>query len=413
MKLFEAVRLALRVIWAQKMKSAFSLAGVFIGVTFLIAVVSVIQGMNTYMTDQFAGTLLGVNQFTLRRFPNVQVGSIGVDEYRRWLRRPYLTPDDAAAVTRAITVPAVTAWESARTASVEHRGEQAEGVRVIAASATWFDIKQWRIAEGRAFTTAEARAGRPVVVLGSEVADAVLGSGDPIGREVRIHGFPYRVIGVVERQGNVFGFSLDNFAVAPATSPVKRFVTPPGTIASLIVKAESPEDVETAMAQAEAVMRGRRHLHPGQESDFVLETADAVLGFWNRINTILIAALPGLVSISLVVGAIVIMNIMLMAVAERTREIGIRKSLGARRRDILRQFLVESSALATLGAALGIGTGIALAALVQAATPLPARVAPWSLVLGVVLGAGVGITAGMYPARRAARLDPVVAMRQE
>jgi len=160
-------------------------------------------------------------------------------------------------------------------------------------------------------------------------------------------------------------------------------------------------------------MRTRRHLRPTQADNFTLETASGVLDFWSKINQILIIALPGLVSISLVVGGIVIMNIMLMAVAERTREIGIRKALGARRRDILRQFLVESATLATVGASLGVGTGLGVAWIVTSTTFLPARVAPWSIVVGVVLGAGVGITAGLYPASRASRLDPIAAMRHE
>jgi len=224
---------------------------------------------------------------------------------------------------------------------------------------------------------------------------------------------PYRVIGVVESQGEIFGFSLDDFAVAPALSPVKRFVNPPRVVDVLLVKTTSRETMDTAMAEVEAVMRSRRTLRPRQENTFAVESADAVLDFMATITRILFAVLPGLVSVSLVVGGIVIMNIMLMSVAERTREIGIRKSLGARRKDILRQFLVEATTLAILGAAIGIGAGLGLAAIVDATTPLPATVAPWSIVVGVVLGAGVGVTAGIYPASRAARLDPVDAMRHE
>ena len=172
-------------------------------------------------------------------------------------------------------------------------------------------------------------------------------------------------------------------------------------------------EMRDAMEQTEAIMRGRRHLRPRQDDNFTLETSEGVLNFWNKLSRILYAVGPGLVGIALVVGGIVIMNIMLMAVAERTREIGIRKSLGARRRDILRQFLAEATALATVGASLGIVTGIALSMLLQAVSPLPATVSPFSIVLGVVVGGGVGIVAGVYPASRAARLDPIAALRQE
>jgi len=218
---------------------------------------------------------------------------------------------------------------------------------------------------------------------------------------------------VVEKQGNLFGLSLDKFAVAPASSPVKRYVSEPRVVDAVAMKARTEPDMREALAQAEAIMRNRRHLRPRQADDFTLETADEVLDFWGKISRVLFVALPGLVAVSLVVGGIVIMNIMLMAVAERTREIGIRKSLGARRRDILRQFLVEAATLATAGATGGVVLGIGLASAVAALTPLPAAVAPWSILVGVVLGGGVGVIAGVYPASRAARLDPIAALRHE
>ncbi len=413
MPFLEAIRLALQMIWSQKMKSSFSLIGVFIGVTFLIAVVSVVQGMNRYMTERFAGTILGVNTFRVRRYPDVQIGDISDSTRRLWRRRPRITYEDAEAVANGLRVPAITAWESEGNAAVEYRGRTIPGVRVVAATEPYFEIKSFAIEEGRAFSGQEARAGLPVAVIGRELADSLFTGLDPLGRQIHIRNIPYRVIGVVERQGNIFGLSLDKFVVAPALSPLKSLVNPPGVVDALAVKASTQDEMRVAMEQAEAIMRSRRQLRPSEDDNFTLEGAEAVLDFWSKISRILFAALPGLVSISLVVGGIVIMNIMLMAVAERTREIGIRKSLGARRRDIMRQFLVEATALSTVGAALGIGFGIAAAMLVAATTPLPASVAPWSLAVGVLLGAGVGIAAGIYPASRAARLDPIAAMRQE
>jgi putative ABC transport system permease protein len=413
MRFFDAVRLAFQTLRSQKLKSAFSVIGVFIGVMFLIAVVSVVEGMNRYMTDKFAGTLLGVNTFRVRQFPDVQLGNVTDSMWRTWMRRPRITYEDAQAVIQGISTPVAAAWESSTRAALTAGRRTAKDVQVTAATELYFDIRALVIEEGRAFTGQEVQASLPVLVLGHDLAEKLFEGQDPLGREVKIFDIPYRVIGVVEKQGNLFGMSLDKFAIAPATSPLKRFVNPPRVVDALAVKANSPTEMRQAMTQAEAVLRSRRHLRPRQGDDFALETADEVLDFWGKISGILQYALPFLPGVSLVVGGIVIMNIMLMAVAERTREIGIRKSLGARRRDILRQFLVEATTLAVVGAAAGVGVGIALAALVAAATPLPAAVAPWSIFAGVLLGAGVGIVAGVYPATRAARLDPITALRAE
>ncbi len=413
MRFIEAVRLAVQTIRTQKLKSAFSIIGVFIGVMFLIAVVSVVQGMNRYMTDKFAGTLLGVNTFRLRQFPDVQIGNVTDSMWRSWMRRPRVTYDDAQAVMRGLTVPVLTAWESSTRTALFAGRRSVKDVQVTAATDLYFEIRSLTIEDGRAFTTQEVQAGLPVLVLGHELADKLFDGQEPIGREVKVYDIPYRVIGVVEKQGNLFGLSLDKFAVAPASAPLKRYVNAPRVIDALAVKASSITEMREAMQEAEAVMRSRRHLRPRDENNFAMETADEVLDFWGKISRILFVALPGLVAISLVVGGIVIMNIMLMAVAERTREIGIRKALGARRRDILSQFLVEATTLATVGASAGVALGIGLAALVAATTPLPAAVAGWSIVVGVLLGAGVGIIAGVYPASRAARLDPIAALRQE
>jgi len=410
----EAVRLALQVIWAQKMKSGFSAIGVFIGVMFLIAVVSVLEGVDKYMTENVVEAFMGLNTFQLRQRPDFVADDVPREQWLAWRRREPITYDDADAVIAAITsVPVQWAWESTTGMDVEVDGRRIQSVRIVAATDGYFDIKGYDMASGRPFTAQEVRAGQPVAVIGFDLAEQLFAGGNPIGQEIPLRGIPYRVIGVVETQGNVFGASLDKFIVTPALSAIKRSVNRPRVIDQMLVKAGSPEELEIAIMEAEAVMRSRRQLRPGEENTFELETSEGVLEFWGNINRVLMTALPMLVGIALVVGGIVIMNIMLMAVAERTREIGIRKALGARRTDILRQFLVESAALAGLGAIAGIVCGFGAAALVSAVTFLPASVAPWSIPTAVGLGAGVGIMAGLYPASRAARLDPVDAMRQE
>ena len=412
MPLFEAVVLALRTLRAQKLKSGFSLIGVFIGVTFLIAAWSIVNGINLYMTDKFAGTLVGVNTFHLRRRPNF-TPNVSDSMWRAWARRPRITFSDAEAVANGISVDVMSAWESQDRITIEGGGRKVLDVQATGATERYFDIKNLTIANGRAFTAQEARAGAPVIVLGEEIANKLFPSRDPVGQQVRIAGQPYRVIGVVAHQGKLLGFSLDRFVIAPARSPIQDLVNPPGVVDALIVKAGSIEDMREAMSQAEGIMRSRRHLRPRQDNTFVLETSEGVLDFWAGIQKILVIIGPGLVGVSLVVGGIVIMNIMLMAVAERTREIGLRKSLGARRTDILRQFLAESATIATVGAAIGVFTGVALSVFLNAVSPLPATVSPLSILLGVVIGMGVGIVAGVYPASRAARLDPITALRQE
>jgi putative ABC transport system permease protein len=413
MRLLEAVRMALRTIRAQKLKSFFSLIGVLIGVTFLIAVVSIVQGMNRYMVDRFANTLVGANTVELRQRPSITTGNITEEVWLAWRRRPRISYDDADYVRERIRTPAIFAKFCEDRVAVHYGGKIARDIRLVGTEETYFGIKKYEIVAGRAFTAQEVRTALPVLVIGHELAEKLLPGIDPIDKEVVIGGLPYRVIGVVAKQGTLFGISLDKFAIMPFSAQGRRLICPINILDALVIQTDDPIQMQLAQEEAEALMRSRRQLKPGQENNFAFQTAEGALGSWQKISRVLFVALPGLVAISLVVGGIVIMNIMLMAVSERTREIGIRKALGARRRDILAQFVVESATLSALGAMFGIGLGIALAFVVKAVTPLPAAVAPWSIAVGVVLGVSVGIAAGVYPASRASRLDPIAALRAE
>ena len=364
------------------------------------------------MTEKFAQTIFGVNTFQLRRRP-VFTPNVPDSVWRAWQRRPRIRFSDAKAITEGLTVPVITAWQSSDNVSVTFGNKEARDIELTAASERYFEIRNLRIATGRPFTAQENRSGVPVAVLGDAVAKRLFVDRPPLGHNVRIGGIPYRVVGVVERQGSLMGFPLDRFVVVPALSPAQNLVNPPGILDAFFVKAGSAGEMHEAMEQAEGIMRSRRHLRPQQDNNFVLDTSEGVQRFWAGINRILMTVMPGVVVVSLVIGGIVIMNIMLMAVAERTREIGLRKSLGARRRDILRQFLAESTTIATVGAAFGIIAGIGLTILINAVSPLPASVSPASVVVAVIMGTGVGVLAGVYPATRAARLDPIAALRQE
>ena len=410
--LWEAAGEAWRVMRAQKLKTFFTLVGVFVGVTFLVAVVSIVEGLNRYMVDRFANALMGVNTFELRRAPSFMING-SAETWRAWQRRPPLTTDDADYVSARLRTPARLARYCSGGAPVRFGNRTATTVDLRAADASYFEARHYEIAAGRAFTPQEVRAGQPVLVIGATLADRLLPSVDPIGKEVTVGGLPYRVIGVLAKQGTLFGMPLDQLAILPLGSPMHRALCPSNIVDAVVVQTADPAQLKAAMTETETLMRSARRLRPLQENNFDFQTSESALDTWRKISRILMIALPGLAGISLVVGGIVIMNIMLVAVSERTREIGIRKALGARREDILRQFVIEAATISLVGAALGIGAGFLLAFAIKAVTPLPAAVAPWSIPAAMLLGVGVGVVAGAYPASRAARLDPITALQAE
>ena len=278
----------------------------------------------------------------------------------------------------------------------------------------YFNIKSLGVVSGRIFTDQELESGSLVAVVGQDIQSHFFPTVDPIGHTIRLGGIPYTIVGIAEKQGSVFGQSLDRFVIAPYRAPVHRLLNRErGVVDAIVVQAVSDQVMADAQERVRQVMRTRHHLRPAQKDNFSVQTPASALAFWERIQSYLVFAAIVLPAIGLVVGAIVIMNIMLVAVAERTREIGIRKSLGARRSDILAQFLIEAATLSTLGSVVGIGLGLLVAFVVRRTTFMPVHIVPWSIGVAVAVGAGVGIVSGVYPASRAARLDPIAALRQE
>jgi len=413
MPIYEAIALALGMIRAQKLKSFFSLVGAFIGVMFLIAVVSIVKGMDKYVQEDFAAKIFGINTFTVNRRPGVQFGNPGDATRRAWRRRPQLYEDDFHAIRAALPDSFLVAIESSNQAEGVVGTRHSAYIQVSGVSEDLFKIRDYQIAEGRIFTPEEINHSANVVVIGKDVADSFFTGVDPVGNTIRLAGFPYTVIGVVEKQGNVFGISLDRFAIAPYTSAIKKVVNPHKVVDGIIVKSPDEPTMHDAMDRVESIMRSRHHLRPAEDDDFHLDTQEDVLSFWNKIAKVLYTALPMLVGISLVVGGIVIMNIMLVTVTERTKEVGMRKAVGARRRDIMLQFLIESALLASVGGALGILLGYAIAIIIRGTTPIPMTITFFYILISLAASGGIGIVSGIYPAYKAAKLDPIVALSRD
>ena len=398
---------------ANKIRSFFTLLGIIVSVTFLVAVVAIIQGMNAYVSENLAGALIGQNTFQVRRSP-IQLGLFDDEEFRRIQKRPRITEADAEAVTaaipEAIAIGIQSGWPTP-IADIQYGTKTLGDVAIFGVTAPYQVIQDYSFASGRPLSEVDDRERRQVAVVGADVADRLFENVDPVGRDIRIMGSRFTIVGVIAKKGRVLGQSFDGFVLLPLSSFEAIYGRRKTTTIS--VKMATAMEVAPAMQLAEGAMRGAHRLRPGEESDYSIETADALVAFWKNLTAVLFAVIPAIVAIGIVVGGIVIMNIMLMSVSERTREIGIRKAMGATARDIRRQFLAESIALASLGGLSGVIVGWGMAALVATVSPLPARITAWSVGTALALGAGVGVLFGVLPATRAAKLDPIAALRAE
>ena len=414
MPYFEAIRLALESIRTAKLRSFFTVLGIVVSVGFLVTVVAIIQGMNAYVRENLTGAMIGTNSFQVRRTPIVMALSSD-EEMRKIGMRPPVTREDADAVEAALPDAEAVALQSGwPTPSVDlrYRTRTVGSVLVVGVTPGYQTVQDYRFAAGEPLTAPDVRERRYVAVVGYDVADKLFeGPERALGRIIRVGTLPVRIKGVVAAKGSMLGQSFDSFVLLPI--PTFETIYGRRLTTTISVKMRQAEAIPEAMARAEEAMRVAHRLRPAQENDFAVDKADALVAFWTTLTRVLFTVVPAVVAIGILVGGIVIMNIMLMAVTERTREIGIRKSLGARARDIRRQFLVESVILSAMGGALGVMSGAALAGLVALVSPLPARVTAWSVAVSLGLGAGTGIVFGVYPATRAARLDPISAMRVE
>jgi putative ABC transport system permease protein len=409
----DVVTSALGQIRANLLRSFFTLLGIIVSVTFLVAVIAIIQGMNAYVRENLAGAIIGSNAFQVRRTP-IQIGLFDDEQIRKLAKRPKITPSDAEAVKNAIpeavAVSLQSGWPTPQADVVW--GDRSMGdVLVFGVTEAYQIVQDYRFTSGTPLSEIDVRDRRPVIVIGADVGDKLFEGVDPVGRDVRINGDLFTVVGVIAKKGRVLGQSFDTFVMMPITTFESMYGR--RSTNTISVKMREAGEVSGAMQRAEEAMRITHRLRPAESDDFSVETADALIAFWKQLTKVLFSVIPAVVAIGVVVGGIVIMNIMLMAVTERTREIGIRKAVGATARDIQKQFLAEAVALAGAGGLIGVGVGWGFAMLITLVSPLPARVTPWSVVLAIGLGAGVGVIFGVYPASRAARLDPIAALRAE
>ncbi len=408
--LIEGVRIALQAIWGQKLRSALTLLCVIIAILSIIAVVSVLDGMDLYVREEVAGA--GANVFTLRRVDELKVLT-DLQAFLDSLGNPRITLADWKALRAEMTLAEFVDPLRSRGGDLQavHDGRSIRNVDLQGRGAEYPGIEDLDLERGRHLTQADVDQRREVLVLGAQVAETLFPGVDPLGQKVRLSGRHYEVVGVFARRSNVLGQDRNIFAILPLSALFAQF----GSFRSISVevKARSLGDFQAALDEARTLMRVRHGLRPQDPDDFNLTTAEQFLTFWEKLSSGIFATLIGVVSITLVVGGIIIMNVMLVSVTERTREVGLRKALGARRGMILFQFLVESVTLTSVGGVVGIVLGFAAAFLIGAFSPLPYSVKPWSIVSALCIVFAVGVFFGLYPASRAARLQPVEALRRE
>jgi len=407
MELFEAVQLALQSLWANKLRSILTLLGVVIGVASVIMVVTLTNGAKSFVTSKI--NTYGAGVVTVTKMPQT---FITLDEYLSFQKRRDITIDDFRAIVSECRLCVSVGARRDATGSIVYGNHSSTDTDIRGWTWTMPAISNLNIDIGRSFTEVEDQHSTHVAIVGSDIVDNLLGPGDPLGKEIRVDGSPYTVIGVGEPQGKMFGQSMDNWVAIPLTA----FLASHGAHDSLDIYVNAGaggEVMDMVSDELRTIMRARRHLAPGVPDSFTIDTSATFQNLLSKILNSFGAVVAAIAAISLVIGGIVIMNIMLVSVTERTREIGVRKALGARRQDILLQFLIESGTMALVGGFIGVFAGIAAAKTITLIIAFPSSVQLWSILVSLAVSASVGIFFGVYPAHKAAQLDPIAALRAE
>ena len=403
----EAIRIALMSLWANKLRSVLTLLGVVIGVAAVIAVVTFVNGINGYVAEKIFR--LGADVFIVSKADPVIRNQ---EQFLEQMKRKDLTYDDYKVVANECKHCAEVGAVRGSNGTVKYGNQSGEDVSVRGVTPSMGIINDTEIDLGRYINETDLNSDSSVAVIGYDILDNVIGGSDPLGKEINVDGHLYTVIGVGKKQGKTLGQSQDNYVIVPLTTFMHQY----GAHRSLTVFGKANgvgNQLDAAIDEVRVLLRSRRHDLPGKPDSFSAQTNESFLSIWQGLSGTFFYAMIGIAAISLVVGGIVIMNIMLVSVTERTREIGVRKALGARRLDVMRQFLIESATMAIVGGALGVISGTLFAKLVTALIGMPSRIEIWSIVAGLVVSASVGIFFGVYPAKRAAQLDPIVALRSE
>jgi putative ABC transport system permease protein len=407
MQFAEAFKLALQSLWANKLRSILTLIGVVMGVASVIMVITLVNSGDRWVSTKISG--YGADVFSVSRMSPVIMSA---EEYLSFQKRKILTMDDYEAIKEGCADCKEVGALLSKSTNVVANGKSSNNTEVRGYTATMLSLNNINIDLGRGFTPADVQHATHDAIVGYDIIDNLLPQGDPIGKEIRVDGVPYTIVGVAERQGKTLGQSQDNWVAVPISTYQQIY----GYNDSVDIYARSGGDANTMLRaedQVRVIMRVRRHLRPNQTDDFEISTNDTFLDIWKQITGLFATILLALASIALVVGGVVIMNIMLVSVTERTREIGVRKALGAKQRDVLMQFLIESGFLALVGGAFGVLGGVLVGRLITLLIGFPISVPLWAVLLGLFLATSVGIFFGVYPASKAARLDPVVALRSE